>query len=184
VLDEFFRTGIYRVRSGFETLQTSSPSMDISKASNFERFVFDLVQRDPEMVAGLWRQVAQRGGFDLGRAPYGARLRKAGFVSGRSTHDDRIDTIRTVSERYGIVVDPHTADGIKVALEHRQQGAPLVCIETALPAKFAATVREALGVEPPRPLPYEGLEALPQRFVTLPADATAVRSYLSEHART
>ena len=183
VLDEFFKTGIYRVRSSFETLQTSSPSMDISKASNFERFVFDLVQRDPQMVANLWRQVAQRGGFDLGRAPYGARLRNAGFVSGRSTHADRIDTIRAMAERHDIVVDPHTADGIKVGLEHREQGVPLICIETALPAKFAVTIREALGSEPPRPSAYEGLEGLPQRYVTLPADAARVRAYLSDHAR-
>jgi threonine synthase len=183
VLDEFFKTGIYRVRGSFETLQTSSPSMDISKASNFERFVFDLVQRDPAMVASLWRQVVLRGGFDLGRAPYGARLRNAGFVSGRSTHADRIDTIRMLAERHNIVVDPHTADGIKVGLERREPGVPLICIETALPAKFAVTIREALGEEPPRPPAYEGLEALPQRYVTLPADAEKVRNYLSEHAR-
>lgn len=124
-----------------------------------------------------------RGGFDLGRAPYGARLRNAGFVSGRSTHADRIDTIRMMAERHNLVVDPHTADGIKVGLERREPGVPLVCIETALPAKFAVTIREALGSEPPRPRAYEGLEALPQRYVTLPADAEKVRHYLSEHAR-
>src|ERR1022692_2989993 len=160
VLDEFFRTGHYRVRNSRETMQTSSPSMDISKASNFERFVFDL--------AGT---------------PLEPRLRDAGFVSGRSTHADRIDTIRMIAERHDVVVDPHTADGIKVGLEHREKSVPLICIETALPAKFALTIREALGYEPKRPAEYEGLEALPQRFVTLPADAAVVKAYLREHAR-
>ncbi len=182
VLDEFFRSGRYRVRSGGELLQTSSPSMDISKASNFERFVFDLADRDPAAVAALWREVENRGGFDLGGTRLGLRLRQSGFVSGRSSHADRIKTIRMLAERHDVVVDPHTADGVKVGIEHREAGVPLVCIETALPAKFAATIQEALGYEPKRPPTYVGLEALPQRFVTLPADAAAVKAYLAEHA--
>ena len=182
VLHEFFRSGRYRVRSGAELQQTSSPSMDISKASNFERFVFDLAGRDPAVVAALWREVQARGGFDLGGTPLGLRLRDSGFVSGRSTHADRIKTIRMLAERHDVVVDPHTADGVKVGLEHRETDVPLICIETALPAKFAATIHEALGYEPKRPPAYVGLEALPQRFVALAADAAAVKAYLAEHA--
>jgi threonine synthase len=182
VLDEFFRSGRYRVRTSGETRQTSSPSMDISKASNFERFVFDLAERDPVTVAALWREVEASSGFDLGGTPLGRSLRDSGFVSGRSTHADRIDTIRTLAERHDVVVDPHTADGVKVGLEHREAGVPLICIETALPAKFSATIREALGYEPKRPPGYEGLEALPQRFVTLPADAAAVKAFVAGHA--
>ena len=182
VLHEFFRSGRYRVRSGAELLQTSSPSMDISKASNFERFVFDLADRDPATVAALWREVENRGGFDLGGTRLGVRLRQSGFISGRSSHADRIKTIRMLAERHDVVVDPHTADSVKVGLEHRETGVPLICIETALPAKFAATIQEALGYEPKRPPAYVGLEALPQRFVTLPADAAAVKAYLAEHA--
>ncbi len=182
VLDEFFRSGRYRVRNGVELLQTSSPSMDISKASNFERFVFDLADRDPATVATLWREVENRGGFDVGGTRLGLRLRESGFVSGRSSHADRIKTIRMLAERHDVVVDPHTADGVKVGLEHREAGVPLICIETALPAKFAATIQEALGYEPERPPAYAGLEALPQRFATLPADAAAVKAFVAEHA--
>jgi threonine synthase len=182
VLDEFFRSGRYRVRSGAELQQTSSPSMDISKASNFERFVFDLAEHDPVVVAALWREVENRGGFDLGGTRLGLRLRESGFVSGRSSHADRIKTIRMLAERHDVMVDPHTADGVKVGLEHREAGVPLICIETALPAKFAATIQEALGYEPKRPPAYVGLEALPQRFVTLPADAAAVKAFVAEHA--
>ena len=182
VLDEFFRTGRYRPRSSSETHATSSPSMDISKASNFERFIFDMVGRDPATVQTLWQVLASEGGFDLAGTPHWARVRAAGFVSGRSTHADRIATIRDVHARYGVVVDPHTADGIKVGREHRDPAVPLVCIETALPVKFAATIQEALGHEPPRPAAYDGLESRPQRFTVLPADARRVKVFIEEHA--
>jgi len=182
VLDEFFRTGRYRIRTADETLSTSSPSMDISKASNFERFVFDLVGRDPAVVRELWLQVARDGGFDLAGTPYRRRLAESGFVSGKSTHADRLATIRHVADRYGVVVDPHTADGIKVGLECRDRDVPLICIETALAAKFAATIREALGREPERPMAYARIEDLPQRVDVLPVDAAAVKAYIAARA--
>ncbi|MEP6943408.1 MAG: threonine synthase [Betaproteobacteria bacterium] len=182
VLDEFFKSGRYRVRSAGETRSTSSPSMDISKASNFERFAFDLAARDAATVRALWQQVESAGGFDLAATPLAARLRSAGIVSGRSTHADRIETIRDVEQRFGRIVDPHTADGIKVGLSHREAGIPLVCVETALPAKFAATIREALNRDPPRPAQFVGLEALPQRLVTMPAGADLVKAYIAQHA--
>ncbi|MEP7330332.1 MAG: threonine synthase, partial [Betaproteobacteria bacterium] len=71
---------------------------------------------------------------------------------------------------------------LKVALEHRDPGVPLVAIETALPAKFAATIREALDVDPPRPAALAGLEALPQHRTVLPADATQVKTFVDRHA--
>jgi threonine synthase len=182
VLDEFFRTGRYRVRAAGETCATSSPSMDISKASNFERFVFDLVGRDAGMVRDLWLQVAREGGFDLSGTSYQRGLAEAGFVSGTSTHADRVATIRRVEHAYGIVVDPHTADGIKVGLDWRDPAVPLICVETAQPAKFAATIREALGRDPERPAAYARLEELPQRFDVLPADPATVKSYIAARA--
>jgi len=182
VLDEFFRTGRYRVRSADETLQTSSPSMDISKASNFERFMFDVVGRDAAVVADLWRKVEREGGFHLAGTSYADTLRASGFASGKSTHADRLQTIRAMAERYGIIIDPHTADGVKVGLEHREPGVPLVFVETALPVKFAATIREALGRDPDRPAAYQGIESLPQRFDALPADAARVKAYIAERA--
>jgi threonine synthase len=181
VLDEFFRTGRYRPRS--TTRHTSSPSMDISKASNFERFVFDLVGRDPAKLRELWAQVDRGGAFDLSGTPYFARAREFGFVSGSSTHAHRLDTIRRVYARYGIMIDTHTADGLKVGLEHREPGVPLVCLETALPAKFADAIREALGREPERPAGFEGIENLPQRFEVMAPDAAAVKAYIAAHSR-
>lgn len=181
VLDEFFRTGVYRVRKSAETYHTSSPSMDISKASNFERFVFDLLGQDAGKLAALFRDLDTNGGFDLRGTPEFERIREFGFVSGRSTHADRVATIRDLSSRYGITIDTHTADGVKVAREHLTPGVPMLVLETALPAKFADTIREALGREPERPASFEGIEALPQRFQVMAADASLVKAYIAEH---
>jgi threonine synthase len=179
VLDEFFRTGKYRVKRKVQ--HTTSPSMDISKASNFERYVFDLVGRDPARVRDLWRRLEADGEFDLSHSPYWPRVASSGFVSGKSSHHDRISTIRMVFEKYRLMIDPHTADGVKVALEHREPLVPLVCLETALPAKFAATLREALGREPQRPAEWRHLEQLPQRFTLIEPDADAVKRYIASH---
>ena len=182
VLDEFFRTGRYRPRRAAETHATSSPSMDISKASNFERYVFDLVGRDPARLRELWNRLEEDGGFDLAGTDAWEAVAASGFVSGRSTHADRLATIRDVERRFGVVVDPHTADGLKVGLSHRDPGVPLVCVETALPAKFAATIREALGRDPARPAAFEGLEARPQHRTLIARDADVVRAYIAAHA--
>ncbi|HMA89054.1 MAG TPA: threonine synthase [Burkholderiales bacterium] len=182
VLDEFFRSGRYRVRKAAEVHATSSPSMDISKASNFERYVYDLVGRDAERVRALWRELEAAGAFDLSGSAWFRNVPETGFVSGKSVHADRLATIRRVWEKYGVMVDPHTADGMKVGLQRREPGVPLVCLETAQPAKFAETIREALGREPARPAALRGLEKLPQRFELVPADAEAVKRYIAGRA--
>jgi threonine synthase len=185
VLDEFFRTGVYRVRSGADTHETSSPSMDISKASNFERFVFDLLGRDGPKLASLFgEQLSAKGQFDLSGDPaFKAASQRYGFVSGKSTHADRVATIRDTYERFKVVIDTHTADGLKVAREHLQTGMPMIVLETALPIKFAATIVEALGREPERPACFVGIEDLPKRMTVLPADVQAVKEFIAGHCQ-
>ena len=181
VLEEFFRTGVYRPRSAAQTHATSSPSMDISKASNFERFVFDLLDRDAGRLSELWQGLEEQGYFDLSelKPQFEGRY---GFVSGVSSHADRLATIRKVHEDSGVLIDPHTADGVKVAAEFIEPGVPMLVLETALPAKFAETIREAVGIEPPVPEHLAGLSALPQRVVNMACDAELVRDYIREHA--
>jgi threonine synthase len=182
VLDEFFRTGTYRVRSSAETHETSSPSMDISKASNFERFVFDLLGRDAARTAQLFKHdVEKQGAFTLTPDEF-ARIASFGFVSGSSSHADRVATIRETDQRHATVIDTHTADGLKVGREHLDPGVPMIVLETALPAKFAATIVEALGREPGRPAAMIGIEALPKRFTVMPADVQQVKGFIVEHA--
>jgi len=181
VLDEFFRTGIYRPRASAETFETSSPSMDISKASNFERFVFDLLGRDGERTREMFKsQLETKGYFQLSPAEF-ERISGYGFLSGHSTHADRLATIRQTWEQNGVMIDTHTADGLKVAREYIEPGVPMIVLETALPAKFAETIVEALGREPDRPAALRGIEALPKRFKVMKADVAAVKNYIAEN---
>jgi threonine synthase len=180
VLDEFFRTGIYRVRGSADTHETSSPSMDISKASNFERFVFDLLGRDGARTADLFGpQLAKAGRFDLSQDPAFVHCaQRYGFVSGKSTHANRLETIRDTWQRHAVMIDTHTADGVKVAREHLKPGVPMVVLETALPIKFAETIVEALGREPDRPAKFDGIEALPKRVLVMDADVVAIKALI------
>lgn len=181
VLEEFFRTGVYRPRSAAQTHATSSPSMDISKASNFERFVFDLLGRDTDRLRALWQDLETNGHFDLsGLKPQFEE--RYGFVAGTSSHADRLATIRKVKEQSGVLIDPHTADGVKVAAEYLEAGVPMLVLETALPAKFAETILEATGEAPPVPAHLGNLSSLPQKVVNMACDVAEVRDYIRRHA--
>ena len=186
VLDEFFRTGTYRVRGSAETYETSSPSMDISKASNFERFVFDLLGRDGAACKALFKDaVEQAGGFTLPTETF-AQVQGYGFASGTSNHANRLATIREAYEADGTLIDTHTADGVKVAKEHLKPGVMMIVLETALPCKFEETIIEATGQRPARPhwlQGLDGLEDLPKRFVVAPKDTQWVKDYVVQHCQ-
>jgi threonine synthase len=183
VLDEFFRTGVYRVRGSADTHETSSPSMDISKASNFERFVFDLLGRDAALTKDLFgAQISKNGKFDLsGNSHFADAATRYGFASGKSTHTNRMSTIQDVYKRFGEMIDTHTADGVKVAREHVKPGVPMIVLETALPIKFAATIVEALGQQPHCPAKFEGIESLPKRVHVMKADVAQIKAYITQH---
>jgi threonine synthase len=144
--------------------------------------VYDLIGRDPTLLRELWWEVDTRGQFHLGGTPVWPAVQASGFLSGSSTHSDRLRTIAMAYERYRLIVDPHTADGLKVALQNRDPAVPMICLETALPVKFADTIVEAIGVAPPRPPAFDGIEARPQRFETIEADAAALKDYIARHA--
>lgn len=182
VLDEFFKTGVYRPRKSAETYITSSPSMDISKASNFERFVFDLLGRDPQALKALWQDLAAKGQFDLSEDPRFKRVEEDfGFQSGSSNHQNRLDTIREVYARTGTLIDTHTADAVKVARGLVEPGVPMVVLETALAVKFAETIEEATGQTPPVPISFQGIEKLPQRVTEMPISVEQVKAFIAEN---
>ena len=180
VLDEFFKTGVYKVRTSANTHETTSPSMDISKASNFERFVFDLLLRDSGLTKSLFDdQISNKGFFDLSKNPLFTHLKeKYGFISGKSTHQTRIATIQEVYAKHHQIIDPHTADGVWVGRGVAQRGTPMVVLETALPIKFASTIVEALGKEPPRPSKFEGIESLSKKVLNLPRDVGLIKELI------
>lgn len=181
VLDEFFRTGVYRPRSAADTHATSSPSMDISKASNLERFIFELVDRDPARVVAAWDALDAVGAIDFSAEQHRFES-EFGIVSGTSTHADRLATIRSVYDETGEIIDPHTADGVKVAREHVESEVPMLVLETAKPQKFAETITEAIGVELDFSPELREMLAAPQRVTEMADDEQALRAFVAEHA--
>ncbi len=183
VLDEFFTTGRYRIRPGDQVAQTSSPSMDIAKASNFERFVFDLCGRNAHSIRDLFtNQLSVHGEFSLDARTMEVVSSRYGFLSGRSTHADRIETIARIYRDYGVLIDPHTADGVKVALDYRDRlDTPIVVCETALFVKFAETMKEALGFLPDMPPRFAGIEDAHRRVVDMPNDAQQVKKMIADY---
>ena len=185
VLDEFFRTGVYRPRSSDQTLATSSPSMDISKASNFERFVHDLLGRDSARTAELFgTALARNGCFDLSGTPEFQAMRETyGFLSASSTHADRLAEIARTEAESGYLIDPHTADGVHAARELASRGGlagTVVVMETALPVKFADTIMEATGHLPPVPERFAGIEAGGQRVVPMANSVDALKELIAQ----
>ena len=174
VLDEFFKTGRYAVRASEDVVTTSSPSMDIAKASNFERFIFDLLDRDADVTKDVFASLTPDTPLKLSPA----LVSETGFVSGTSTEDDRMATIRQVYTDHGRLIDPHTADGWHVASQYVDSAVPMVTLETALPAKFADAIERATGVVPTRPERFRGIEDLPQHVTIIPADTGAVRTHI------
>ncbi len=183
VLDEFFKTGVYKVRESQNTFETSSPSMDISKASNFERFVFDLLGRDASRTAQLFSAELQaHGQFILTSDPAFAHVQEQfGFASGQSTHQNRLETIRSAFKESARLVDPHTADGLFVAAQYTSEQVPMIVLETALPIKFAQTIEEAVGHSPEVPVQFHSLEHMPQRVEVMANDVQAIKDFISTH---
>jgi threonine synthase len=179
VLAEFFQTGVYRPRKSAETFETSSPSMDISKASNFERFVYHLLGNDAERLVALWKEVDRGGSFDLSNTSEFKNLRERfGFVAGTSTHANRLSTIREAYEKTGILIDTHTADGVFVGRSFVKPSISTIILETALPIKFGATVKEAIGFEPPMTDSQKTMMALPQKVTTIGVDVARVKAMI------
>lgn len=182
VLDEFFSTKKYHVRASHDVHETSSPSMDIGKASNFERYIYHIVDEDSTTLSQLWQQIAETQLFDM--SDYAGKITASGFISGHSTHQNRLETIQKVYQNAADFIDPHTADGIYVAKKLQDEGllsGQVICLETALPAKFETTMSEALGQVPPRPVGYEGIEDTPKKVTVIDNDAQAVRAIVEQY---
>lgn len=183
VLDEFFRTSAYNVRPSSAVFETSSPSMDIGKASNFERYMYNLLDDNAEALTALWQQIDKDNRFDFSQ--HAKKIADSGFLSGKSTHQNRLDTIKATAEQANDFIDPHTADGVYVAkqLQSASQLSGLtICLETALPAKFEQTMDEALGEIPPRPAGYEGIENSKKFVTVIDNDAEAVKNIVRRHS--
>lgn len=180
VLHEFFTSGTYHVRPAAQVAKTSSPSMDIGKASNFERYLYLIAGRDAVQTADWWGEVGAGRPVRLSGSAHWDAVGQSGLSAGRSTHADRLATIRRVEAQFGRLIDPHTADGMLVGEQFQREGVPMVCLETALPAKFEETVIEAVGHAPKRPERFRGIEQQERFCEVMPNDVDALKAFIAE----
>ena len=121
------------------------------------------------------------GGFDLSKEAVFQEIERYGFQSGRSTHENRLTTIRAIDDQYGVMIDTHTADGVKVAREHLQPGIPMLVLETALPIKFEETIEVALGRPAECPPAFKDIKLKPQRVENIDADVDQIKAFITAH---
>jgi threonine synthase len=179
ILARVLATGSYELR---EVVATSSPSMDIQVASNFERLLFEAYNRDAGAVRALMDSLAKKRRFALS-APALSHIR-ASFTAERADEEEVAATIRTVRRETGMFVDPHTAVGIAAAeKEPRNSAAPMVVLSTAHPAKFPDAVAAACGERPELPDWLSDLNQRPERVTALPADQSAVERFVLTTSR-
>ena len=101
-----------------------------------------------------------------------------GFISSSSKHRNRIKLIKQFYEEYDVIIDTHTADGVKASLDHLSKDTPMLVLETALPTKFEKSVYEAIGKNPIRPEPLVNLEKEHQRFEVFDNSTSLVKDYI------
>lgn len=159
-----------------------SPSMDIQVSSNFERLLFELVDRDPSAVRAMMEDLNEDGGFQLAQ---GLREKLVeDFSSGSADETDTKNTIKNILATTGEVVCPHTAVGLKVAQDQRgAKDVPMVTLATAHPAKFPAAVEAACGIVPDLPPHMAGLADLPERMTRLPNDLAAIQTHIKNNIK-
>ena len=168
ILYRLFTTGEYRVGEVHPSL---APSMDIQVASNFERFIYFAVGRDPAAVREVMRTFRQTGQYTF------RNFNRDTFTASRTTDAEIASIIARVHREHGYIVDPHTACGFKELAPDRVN----VVLSTASPAKFPDTIKRAIGIEPTHPS-LEALKAKPVVKHRLKADAGAIRAFIEEHA--
>ena len=181
VLDEFFKSGIYRPRKSAETFVTSSPSMDISKASNFERFIYDVLDKNSAEVKKYFENLVENQQFSLQDKL--KDVAKFGFISGKSSHQDRLQTIKKIYQQTQgkILIDTHTADAVKVATDLQNADEKIVVLETAQAVKFEKTIIEAIGEKPKRHNDFANIENLPQRFEVVENSVADVKKIIEKN---
>jgi len=177
ILTRFINEGDYSIDT---VVETPSPSMDIQLASNFERYLFYLFDQDAEKVAAAMEEFARNG-----RLTFTDEERARVADDFRSLSVDNAQTITTIRDFHastGYVLDPHTAVGVKVGRELQGGDAPVVCLATAHPAKFADAVREAIGEDPERPPSIEGIESRDKCCEVVDAKAEVIKDFLKRNS--
>ena len=176
ILTRFVNQGDYSLG---EVVATSSPSMDIQAASNFERYLYYLMDKEPDLVREAMLKFKVDG--KLYMQNYLAHI-KRDFVASAVTEEEVQETIHLFFKNHRYLLDPHTAIGVRAAQQHRDQGVPMVCLATAHPAKFPDTVARAVGRPPEPPTALAALDGKPSRCEVLECSIETLKTYIEEHA--
>jgi threonine synthase len=174
ILTRFFESLAMTVTGVHPTL---SPSMDIQVSSNFERLLFEMNGRDGGLTAEQLRVFRDKGTLSIEQDQYQQWIAPT-FRAGRSNNHDTLTAIRQVYESTGMLIDPHTAVGVKAAREFAEDGVPMITLATAHPAKFPDAVERATGVRPDLPEHLSNLFDLPERTTDVPNDLAAVEAFV------
>jgi threonine synthase len=174
ILTRFFESLAMNVTGVHPTL---SPSMDIQVSSNFERLLFEMNGRDGGLTAEQLRVFRDKGTLSVESDQYEKWIAPT-FRAGRANNHDTLATIRSVYENSGMLIDPHTAVGVKAAREFAEEGVPMITLATAHPAKFPDAVERATGIRPELPEHLSNLFDLPEKTSELPNDLAAVEAFV------
>ncbi|MBI3993291.1 MAG: threonine synthase [Candidatus Lambdaproteobacteria bacterium] len=174
ILHRFVQSGVY---AKGPVVQTLSPSMDIQVASNFERYLFELADRDAALLGAWLEEFGAHGSLRVDAA--NAERLRGDFVSVAVDDAQTRETIAQVYREHGYLLDPHSAIGYRAAQAHEEPALPMVAMATAHPAKFAAAINAAIGRPPELPPALAALAELPTRRTVLPAHIDAVRAHIT-----
>ena len=176
ILHRVLETGRYQTGS---VTPTTSPSMDIQVSSNFERLLFEALDRDADAVRSLQNGLTQSGGYRL--PPAAHRFISRHFSAGRADQDQTAATIRDVWQKAGYLLDPHSAVAMAVAERFSQPQVPMIVLATAHPAKFPDAVEKAAGIRPALPEWLADLHTRTERCDQLENDQGMVQDYIRRH---
>lgn len=175
ILSRFFNSGVYSLGNVMATL---SPSMDIQVASNFERYLYYRAGEDPARLKSMIQAFVDTGRLTVNPLPDGEVDNM--FIAGSASDEITLATIKSFYENHGYLVDPHTAVGIHVGMQHLKKDEPMICLATAHPAKFGKAIMGAIGRDVAHHPVIDGLKDLPTRCDVLWASVPEVREYLEE----
>ncbi len=177
ILSRMVQSGDYSLS---EVVVTSSPSMDIQSASNFERYLYYLLDEEPERTKQAMAQFTETGELDL--TNFQDQIQRD-FIAEKVTEEEVSATIADFHKKHGYIMDPHTAIGVHCALKNQSKGIPVCCLATAHPGKFGDTVEKAIGTSLKLPDSIEELMDRESRCELMEPDKNLIRNFVEKHAK-
>ncbi|MDY0291683.1 MAG: threonine synthase [Desulfuromonadaceae bacterium] len=177
ILSRFVAHGDYSIDTVVETL---SPSMDIQVASNFERYLYYLLDGDSNTLVQMMEDFSSKH-----KMAFSATQQQQVQDDFSTLTVDTEATLKTIARFYTdnkYILDPHTAVGVTAGEHQRNDDVPMICLATAHPAKFSAAVRRAIDIEPPRPESLRDIEQRAKRCEPIQADTQVIKDYIATHA--